>query len=107
MESNSGKKEREAPRKEWRKGSALTGNEWCSGNTQRETSSRLRLRERRNVKEGILEEVIAKPKGRERIRREGNAVPGKMKSTCKGPEARGGRFTTVGAQKSPEDIIFI
>lgn len=51
--------------------------------------------------------MISKPKGQERITREGNAVPDKMKSTCNGPEARGGRFTMAGAQKNPEDIIFI
>lgn len=65
------------------------------------------FREERNVKEGFLEEVISQPKGQERITRKGNAVPDKMKSTCKGPEARGGRFIMAGAQKSPEDIIFI
>lgn len=59
--------------------------------------------------EGFLEEVMSKqkPKGQGGIRREGNAVPGKRKSTCKGPEAREGRFTMVKTQKTPEDVIVL
>lgn len=75
--------------------------------TGRAFNADLGLREGGSVKEGFPEEVISrqKPKGQGGIRK-GNVVPGERRSTCKGPEAREGRFTMAGAQKKPRGHHF-
>lgn len=85
------------------------GNARPSGDTREGPPTRAEFGKGGRVEEGFLEEATSKqkPQGRGGTGREENAVPGKGKSRCRGPEAREGGFTTVKTQKSPEDIILL